>query len=289
MADEATAEKVETATVLPIVEVAKDKPKPVSTALATVKNTDELPLSEAAKVLMLSGLVRSTETTGNVLAKISLGRNLGLPDIAALTGLTITDKGQILTSATTLQQLIKRTKRYKLRVLQRDDKGSKIEVHEVDPVSGEWEKCGVPVFFGPAEAKRAGLDTKENYRKWPTEMYFARAVASAFRTYCPDCMCGVAMYLPEEIEGSGYKSNVADGGLVEDAEFTVKGKAVRAARSKVPPAEPDTLDRVRKLLGETGSDEQKLLAHYGVASLEELKPDQQLDLEGLLTKKKKAR
>jgi len=274
------AETVEEAEVKTIAVAKVEEKKPeVSTAIATAKNTDEMPLKDAANVLKVSGLVKPTETIGQVLAKLSLGRNLGLPDIAALSGLNITDKGQILVAASILQLLIKASNKYKLRVLQRDDKGSMIEVYELDQHENKWEKCGVPVFFGIKDAERAGLASKDNYKKWPIDMYYARCLAAAFRTYCADCMRGVAMYLPDEIDNSKYRTEVTTGGMVEEADYDVK------TERKV--LSGDKLGKIRVLMKETNSEEAVWLEHFGVGGLENLTDKQIKELEDLLKKKKK--
>lgn len=274
MANEQETEKTETPTAL-----VKSED---TGGLATAKNTDELPLTVAAKALKASGLVKPNETLGNVVAKMSLGRNLGIPDIASLTGINITEKGGILVSAAVLHLLIKVSKKYKIKVRQRDEKGASIEVFERDPINNEWESCGVPVSFGPNDAKRAGLDGRETYKKWPIDMYFNRALAAAFRTYCADCMLGVPMYLPEEIDKSGYKTDIMTGDMVTEADYEVKQKPTKANG-----VEKDIVSRIHNLMTETNSDLEKFLKHFETDSIDKLSVEQRQELEEMLKKKKK--
>jgi hypothetical protein len=52
-----------------------------------------------------------------------------------------------------------------------------------------------------AMAERAGLASKQNWRKYPEAMLWARAVSQLCRELFADCFAG-ATYTPEELEGS---------------------------------------------------------------------------------------
>ena len=166
---------------------------------------------------------------------------------------------------------MKRSNKYKTRVLERSTKAAEIEVYE--RCDGEWEKCGVPIKFTWQDAERAGLTTKATYKAWPSDMLYARAMACAFRTYAPDCMNGVAMYIPEEIEGSGLKTDGPTGELVPDAVVEIK---------------PPTIDSVKKLIAETKADMTAIAKLYGNSDVTKLKADQLIALEQFLLKKKRA-
>ena len=264
--------------------IVKTEPKK-NTSIATANSLDELSLTDAAKVMMASGLVRNGEDIGKVLTKLSLGRDLNVPTVTALNGIQIGPNSSIILSAALMTLLIKRSGKYKLRVLQRDIKGSKVEVFE--RVDGEFESCGVPVFFGCDDAKRAGLDNKDTYKKFPVDMYYARAVAGAFRTYCPDCAAGNAVYLPEEIDGSGYKTDVTTGEIVVEAESTpAKGKE-KKTKTEEKKNEETILERCIKLIEATNSDINSITEHYKKKSIEELSQSQLINLEENLQKKKK--
>lgn len=49
------------------------------------------------------------------------------------------------------------------------------------------------------DAKRAGLDGKQNWRKWPRQMLVARASSELARMSFPDCLGGIS-YFAEELE-----------------------------------------------------------------------------------------
>lgn len=52
--------------------------------------------------------------------------------------------------------------------------------------------------FTLAEAKQAGLLSKDNWRNYPEDMLFARAMTRAYRRYAPDVF-GQPIYTPEEL------------------------------------------------------------------------------------------
>ena len=80
---------------------------------------------------------------------------------------------------------------------------------EIDD-KGKKEKIG-EYSFEEEDARTAGLLGKENWRKYPKNMYFARAISGAARTFCPDVFVG-SVYTEDELDSP--VSNVID---AEDA------------------------------------------------------------------------
>ena len=62
--------------------------------------------------------------------------------------------------------------------------------------SDTWQR----VTWTMDDAKRAGLDGKQNWRKWPRAMLAARASAELVRLVFPDCLGGINLFA-EELEG----------------------------------------------------------------------------------------
>lgn len=60
------------------------------------------------------------------------------------------------------------------------------------------------------DAKRAGLDKKDNWRKYPTSMLRARVVSMALRAWSPDVI-GPCLYVDGEIEPDAYDSSESAG------------------------------------------------------------------------------
>lgn len=244
-------------------------PKTKPTVLATAKSLDDVPLLDAAKALMASGLAKNNEDAGKLMAKLDLGRSLGLSAVTAVNGIHLMQTGVVM-SAAVMRLLINRNSHaYKVFVKQRDAKGCVIEAYRKE--EGDWASMGVAVTFGPDDAKRAGLDTKETYKRWPVDMYYNRALAATFRTYMPDCAGGNAVYLPEEIDNSGYKTDPTTGDMVADAEYEKKSTAKpKTTAAQVAKQSESPLDRVKKLIEETKTDAAKFLTFYKVSKVDDL-------------------
>lgn len=270
--------------------IAKTEPEKKPSLLASARTTDDLPLPDAVKVLMVSGLVKNTEDSGKLMTKLNFGRSLDLPDVVSVNGIQIGPNQTVIMSAQLMSALINRSGKYRKVVKQRDLKGSAIEIFE--KIGGEWLSCGVPITFGPEDAKRAGLDTKDTYRKWPVDMYYARCLAAAFRVYCSDC-CAAQVYIPEEINNTGYKTNPESLSIEREYDAPPPKRGGSAATEAAPPqpqskAGKEQLAKVNKLLSDTGADQGPFLEHYGAKAVKDLSPDQAEDLIRLLELKKKA-
>lgn len=255
--------------------VAKVEKKP---ATQTVKNTSELALIDAAKMMMASGLVKTNEDIGKIATKLAFGRGLGLNDVASINGIGLTPNGTLILSAALMLSLIKRSGKYRIEYKQRTDKVCEIAVWE--KIDGEWFSCGVSCKFSWEDAVRAKLSTKATYMQYPTQLLTARCIADVFRTHCAD-VTTCPVYMPEELEGSGFKTDPETLEMVQDAEVIEKPKAAVKDRK-------DALARVRSLLNSTKSEEAKMLRVCGAESLEKATDEQLTKLEGLLKTKESA-
>jgi hypothetical protein len=62
----------------------------------------------------------------------------------------------------------------------------------------------VTIDWDMARAKAAGLDGKDNYKKWPRQMLRARCISEGIRTVYPGVLSG--MYTPEEVQDFDNKT-----------------------------------------------------------------------------------
>jgi hypothetical protein len=88
---------------------------------------------------------------------------------------------------------IKASGRYNFKVIRLDDEGCVIEFYE------NAEKIGVSAFER-ADAAKSGLLERDMWRKFPRNMYWARALSNGARWYCPDVFSG-SIYTAEELGG----------------------------------------------------------------------------------------
>lgn len=171
----------------------------------------------------------------------------GLPLSAANTGLYIVN-GRIAAQSNIIAAQLRKHPSYDYRIKSINDKGCTVEI--LRRVDGEWRVEG-EASFTDADAKRADLDSKDNYKGYPSDMFFNRALARAQRRYAPDVF-SQTVYTPEEL---GAK---VDGeGQVIDGSWTELPKAM--------PTTPDTapapqVDESSKRLAE-------LTAKYGAAQV----------------------
>lgn len=159
----------------------------------TLAIRDDLPLSELGQVMVKSGFFSDASDAAKAIVKILAGRELGFGPIASMTGVNII-KGRVSLSANLIAASVLRSGRYKYRV--------------VTPLEKRNVECEIAFYEGKEEigrsrftmedAKRAGLDGGENYRRYPSNLLFARAISNGAKWYCPDIFGG-PVYTPDEL------------------------------------------------------------------------------------------
>jgi len=141
------------------------------------------------KLLAQSGYFADSRDAGQAVVKVLAGAELGFGPIASMTGINII-KGKVTLSANLIAAAIKRSGRYNYRVSEMTDTACKIVFYE-----GK-EQIGVSTFTMD-DAKAAGL-AGDNWRKFPRNMLFARAISNGAKWYCPD-LSGGPLYTPDEL------------------------------------------------------------------------------------------
>lgn len=141
-----------------------------------------------------------------IMACIATGRELGLGDMEALRQIYVVD-GKPTLSAELMVKLVRRA-------------GHSITgqtAAEKATVRGKRADTGdeITVTWTAEDAKRAGLDGKANWKNYPRQMLWARAVSELCRMLFPDCLSGAA-YTEEEIQAAVH---VAELEQATDAPF----------------------------------------------------------------------
>jgi hypothetical protein len=171
-----------------------------STALAIYGQFDNL--QRAAVALHKSGYFKDLVSEAQAVVKVMAGAELGLPPFASMTGIHIV-QGKPVLGANLLATLIHNSGRYSYRIKQCDSDACILVWYENGQAVGESG-------FTMKEAQAAGLTGKDNWKKYPSDMLFARAISRGARRFAPGVFGGSAVYTADELD-SHADSQVIDG------------------------------------------------------------------------------
>lgn len=148
-------------------------------------------LQTAAQALHASGFFKDTTSQAQAMVKVMAGAELGLPPFASMTGIHIV-QGKPVLGANLVATLVKNDPRYNYRVKQADDQACILTWYENGAAVGESS-------FTIAEATAAGLSGKDNWKKYTSDMLFARALTRGARRFAPGIFGGAPVYTPDEM------------------------------------------------------------------------------------------
>lgn len=223
---------------------------------------------QTGEMLARSGYFQDARDAAQTFVKILAGRELGIGDIAAMTGIYIV-KGRVTLSANLMAALVKRSGRYNYRVRKMDDTACEIEFYE------DGQACGTSAFTA-ADARAAGLGG-DNWKKFPKNMLFARAMSNGVKWFCPDVSMA-PIYTPDElgVPVDGESGEVVEGRMephaaqVEVLQPETAHALPAAASPAIGPQEGtarrELLERVTGLCIKLGYDTAKQLTARGKAA-----------------------
>lgn len=165
-------------------------------------------------VLAKSGYFADSRDAAQAAVKVMAGQELGFGPIASMTGVYIV-KGRVTLSANLMGAAIRNSGRCDFRVREHTDQCCRIEFYGPQLDGSGMELLGTSEFTMD-DAKRAGLDKDETYRRFPRNMLYARALSNGAKWYCPDVFGGGPAYTPDEL--TDRVSYDADGQIVAVAE-----------------------------------------------------------------------
>jgi hypothetical protein len=142
------------------------------------------------KVLAESGYFQDAQSAAQAAVKVLAGQELGLGPVASMTGVHII-QGKPSVGSQLLAALVKGSRKYDYRIREHTSELCRIEFFELGKSVGFSD-------FTMEDAKLAGTAQKDNWRKTPRNMLFARALSNGVRFYCPDLTGGAPVYVPEE-------------------------------------------------------------------------------------------
>lgn len=178
-------------------------------------------MQQMSMALYKSGYFKDVQNEAQAIVKVMAGQELGLPPFASMAGIHIIKSKPVL-GANVIATLVKNDPRYDFRVIECDDEHCLINWYETDGLRGTSS-------FTIVEAKNAGLTGKDNWRKYPSDMLFARAISRGARRFAPGIFGGAPVYTPDEmgvevdtegyIEGESVEVKDVLGGLVEVSKY----------------------------------------------------------------------
>jgi hypothetical protein len=162
-------------------------------------------MKKQAGAFFKSGLFKDLASYEQGVAKVLIGKEMGVGPFASIKGIYIAQNGMPELRACLMAGIICNHPRFAYKV-----KTSTSEICEIDFYDSNFGKYpDNPVgtaSFTIQEAKHAGLlDKDPKYNPWvkyPTDMLYNRALSRGARKYCPGAFGGIPVYVSGEIKDS---------------------------------------------------------------------------------------
>jgi hypothetical protein len=159
---------------------------------AGITEADFAYLERLASAAADSGLYGSgAKTKAQLLMKLIYGRDLQIPVSTALSAIDIYD-GKMELSSNLIAALLEAHPHYAYAIVETTNERCELE----------FFKDGTPLGrakFDAADATTAGLADTDYYRRYPSDMFFARAITRGARRHCPGLGRGVPIYATGEL------------------------------------------------------------------------------------------
>jgi hypothetical protein len=166
----------------------EERKREMSNSLATRSFSEIMSMGD---VFYKSGLFKDLQSAAQAVIKIQAGAELGLPAFASMSGIAII-QGKAVLGANLIATLVENDPRYEYKVIRSDDAVCEIAFFKNGKESGR-------VSFTMKEAENAGLTGKDNWRKYPSDMLFARCISRGTRRFAPGVFGGAPVYTPDEL------------------------------------------------------------------------------------------
>jgi hypothetical protein len=150
-------------------------------------------LMQVAKASAASGFFRDSKQLAQAIVKIQAGQEHGFGPVTSMAHFYVID-GKVSVDGPLMAAAIKRSGKYTYRKRAHTTTECVLEFYE--RVGEKWESLGESSFT-MEDAKTAGLLGKDNWRKYPKNMLFWRALCNGAREHCPDAVFG--LYTAEEM------------------------------------------------------------------------------------------
>lgn len=139
------------------------------------------------EVFVKSGLFPDVKSQAQAVVKILAGKELGLTPFQSMSGIYFVG-GRMALQSNIMSGLVKKSKNYDFTVTRITDEGCDIDFFDISDKENKV-KLGSS-SFGKTDAAKAGLINKENYKNYPRNMYYARALSNGAKWFTPDAIMG---------------------------------------------------------------------------------------------------
>lgn len=163
------------------------------------------------EVFAKSGMFPDVKSQAQAVVKILAGKELGLSPFESMGSIYVVN-GRLSLTAKAKSGLIKKSKKYDYVIKKLDETECQVAFLK------ENAEIGVSTFT-IKDAAKAGLVNKDNWKNYPKNMLFARAISNGATFYCPEVISGYATY--EELEDLGDTPEPAKTTVSIDAEGVV--------------------------------------------------------------------
>ena len=157
-------------------------------------------IARVAKPLAVSGVFGATYEQS--IAKMMVGDALGIHPAVAMQQIHLFD-GKV-SMASTLMLSLARQRGWRYKVIRGDATGCVIEWTDPSGAivgqSSFTDEDAKRVKIPAKDGKDRTLLDKDNWRNYPGDMFFARAVSRGIRRFAPEVTNGISVHTPEEIE-----------------------------------------------------------------------------------------
>jgi hypothetical protein len=202
-------------------------PAEVTTAVLAVSEAKEHmnTIFSWGKIMAQSGFFKDAREAAQAAVKIQAGYELGMQPAASMRNVYVFD-GQIALSYPAMAAKVNQSSNYEFEVVEKSNDKVVIKWSGKSKRTGQWRDLGTSEF-SQADVVTAGLQNKDNHKKFPLAMKLARAMSQGCKMYCPELFNG-SVYVPEELTGSTV---VMDG---EGNVLSVEAPPPSGARSESP-------------------------------------------------------
>lgn len=170
---------------------------------------------DLGKVFAESGVFPDIKSAAQGCVKILAGRELGLTPIQSLSSFYFVN-GKLGITSNTVAAKIKSDGKYDYHVEVHNEQECTIIFFRIGKVGKE--DLGRSTFTFKDGAK-AGLVNKDNWKNYPRNMLFSRALMNGVRWYCPDAIHGF-IYSVEELNDIEPEKNIKTVTLSSEGEVS---------------------------------------------------------------------